>query len=547
MSLLFKLLFIAFAANAAAKSFDFIIIGGGSSGSMLAYRLTENPSVSVLMLERGEDRCETYHNIVGFYGTLMTADPAYMPNILSKGLDDRHFFTNEINMRSTYITVATMLGGGASRNGNAFGRMSAAEMEGFNSSLWTFNATTDDWKALFSFDGCFEGPCDTNAHGTTGPLRYKTFPLDPVLQTVNDTYSLHHGLGWDNDSNDGTNVGFSLLHRNIKTVNGSPFRQDSYCELLKPVVEKRKNLEILTGATVTKIEIKKNGKHKVEYLHEGKVHSDKAKKETILANGVYESVQLLELSGVGNCTHLHRFGIPCLHENEHVGENLVDNPNFSSLYVTSSPAPPEESYGSILIGYKPLDDSKMGGVEIAATSFRTATPYGNVTALFTYVADLFHGSVGSVHIKSDNPLRDPKITADVYASNPTRVARIREAFRTSDNALHAINEQMDVSYFTRASPSYTVVPINATDAQLDAYITSDNGFTLAWHPTGTASMHKVVDERLRLIDGKGKVVKGIRIVTNGIIPNVMRSHSTSSFSMHSGQIASRLLKEDHGV
>lgn len=547
-AVIFKLLFISFAVNAAAKSYDFIIVGGGSSGAMLAYRLTESKSTSVLMLERGEDRCDTYHGIVGFYGSLMTADPDYMHNILSKGIDDRHYFTNEVNRRSSYMTVATMLGGGATRNGNAFGRMSAAEMEGFNSSLWTFNATVEDWKDLFSFDGCLEGPCNTEAHGTRGPLRYKTFPLDPVLQVVNTTYSVHHGLAWDDDSNDGTNLGLSIMHRNIKSFNGKPYRQDSYCELLKPIVSSRKNLDILTSATVLKIEFAKNGKHKVQYLHEGKVHTDKAKKEVILANGVFDSVQLLELSGVGNCSHMYKFGIPCLHENNHVGENLIDNSNFGSLYVTPMPPPAEENYGSILVAYKPYEENpSIAGLEMAATSFHTSTPMGNVTALFTYIADFEHGSIGNAHIKSDNPLREPRVSADIYASKPEKVNRIRDAFRISDNALHSVNEQMGFPYFTRISPSYTVLPLNATDAQIDAYILSDSGFTMSWHPTGTTSMHKVVDERLRLIDGEGKVIKGVRVVTNGIIPNNMRSHSTSSFSMFSGQVASRFIKEEYGI
>ena len=153
-----------------------------------------------------------------------------------------------------------MFGGGATRNAQAFGRMSANEMLGFESYLWTFNATTDDWKQLFSYQKCLthEG-CDTNAHGTVGPLHDNTFEPDSILGGMADLFMAKFGMKWIDDSNDGTNLGMSVMHRNIKVSAEGVFRQDSYCDLLKGVIASRFNLKVVSNALITKVILRKNG------------------------------------------------------------------------------------------------------------------------------------------------------------------------------------------------------------------------------------------------------------------------------------------------
>lgn len=104
------------------------------------------------------------------------------------------------------------------------------------------------------------------------------------------------------------------------------------CFLLKAVIDSRPNLEVVSGATVTKIHLNVNGKNNVTYvMGDGTSHTDKAKYDVIVAAGALESPKLVKLSGVGNCQELTALGIPCLHENNHVVEHLWDETILSIL------------------------------------------------------------------------------------------------------------------------------------------------------------------------------------------------------------------------
>lgn len=540
------LIVFCFVFGTFGQQYDFIIVGGGGPGATLAYRLSENPTVKVALIERGSDLCHIFGNIVGFYGAASTAPPSVIPDIFSRTIYDRHWFSREITTNSRYIPVSTMMGGGAARNGNAFGRMSIAEMEGFNSPLWTFNATTQDWKALFTYVKCLTSPCDLNAHGTTGPLMENTFAPDSVLEIVKNAYMSAFNLSWDDDSNDGTNIGLSLMHRNIKLNNfGIPIRQESYCSLLKPVIDVRPNLHVITEAVVTRIDLKKNGKNRVEFFHRGKDYSYQAKNEVIIATSPIEAPQLLKLSGVGPCSELATFGIECLYDNPHVGETLQDNPTVGLIYVTPPPITP--SLGSIVVGYIKSDpNQQLADIEVAATTLAVPTQVGILNGVLAYVSDFEHGGLGRVLLKSADPLKEPTVSVNVYTYNASRISRLREKVKQIREAFQAVNVQLGVPFFTQADPRADELPLNASDAAIDAYLNSEAGSSLSWHWTGSTAMHKVVDERLRLIDGLGNIIPGVRVVGNGVVPNCLKSHSTSSFSMMVGQTASRLIKEEYG-
>ncbi len=223
----------------------------------------------------------------------------------------------------------------------------------------------------------------------------------------------------------------------------------------------------------------------------------------------------------------------------------MDNPIDAFVYITPPATSP--SYGSIIVGYidTEQDANNFNDYQITSSTFLLPTPFGILNAVQTLVSDYHHGSTGSVTLKSRDPLMDPIISANFYVNHPERKARFLNTLKQTREALLGFNAIVNASYFTQISPTTDVLPLDATDLQWNTYIESNNGYGPDWHWTGSTSMHKVVDERLRLVDETGSVVPGIRIVGNGVVPNCIRSHSTSSFSMFIGQVASRMILEDN--
>lgn len=522
-----------------ARRYDFIIMGGGSPGAVLAARLSEDRKTKVLLIERGDNRCELFKNIVGFWGTSTTVPPPLIPDFFERSIYNEHYYTREVNTVSRYIPVPYLAGGAGTTNGNAFSRLSADELNDFNSPLWTFDQTTEDWKDLYTYQQCVTSSCNTTAHGTRGPLVVDIYPPDNVLALVNNTLAAAFNLTWDEDSNDGTNRGISLMHRNIKVdENGIPARQEPYCNFLQQFIGQRKNLDVVTQATVLKADLRNNGKHFVEYLHQGNVYRERAKKEIIFAAGAIETPKLMKLSGIGPCAELQKFDIECIVENDEVGENLLDSVQDGLLYV--NPPPSSFNPGSIVVAY--FDD-----YEIAATSIKVPTPTAVLDGTFVLVIDLQHGGTGSVLLNSANPLEDPVLSLNIYTVVPNSIDRLRDRLRVVRQAFESVNQQFGFPYFTAVSPSLDELPVNATDQQIDDYLRGPNGATPEWHFTGSTSLHKVVDDRLRLIDNNGNVYPGVRVVGNSIVPNVIRSHSTSSTAPWIGQVASRFIKEDYNI
>lgn len=521
---------------------DFVVIGGGSTGSVIGGRLSENPKEQVLILERGEDRCHIFEDIVGYWISDFNERPEISADLREKSIYDTHYYSREINQVSRYLPMPFQAGGAALRNGNAFSRLTESELAGFNSSLWTFDATTNDWKDLFYHVPCTTSAgCNPDAHGTRGILHTNTFPPDANVALARDAMMEYFNLSWNNDSNGRSNIGVSLMHRNIKVVNGKPYRQEPYCNYLKPLLSQRRNLKMVTSALVTKVTLKKNGKHVVEYIKDGNVYQVKAKKEVIFAAGAIETPKLLKLSGIGSCQELNRFDIDCVVENEHVGEHLQDLSMDGLVYV--NPPAPVASHGSIAVAY--TED----GIEVAVSPLRIPVAPGVVLDGMLFLSlDLKLGAIGSVRLKSANPMEAPNISLNVYTSAPDNIHRLAGAVRSVRRFVDQINQKKGYTHFTAAAPSLELLPINATEAEAEAYLRGPSGASVEWHYVGSTSMHKVVNERLQLIDGQGKVIPGIRIAGNGVTPpNVMKSHSTSSTSMWYGQVASRLIREDHNL
>ena len=259
-------------SSAHAEEYDFIIAGGGTAASVVAARLTENPDVKVLVLERGDDNSAIFSNVVQIWDAPMVGAGANQYLLAQQNYFIDKLYSQEANLgfRSLITFRPILLGGGSSINGNVYSRFSSDDLAAWNNTFWTYNNTLDDWKALESCSGV-AGTCDPQYHGTDGPIHTVTVQPNTILQHVMNVMPTIFNVSLNPDVNGPSATGVGIMPRNVQVVGGLPVRQDSWSRVLKPV-SSRPNLVIKTGAKVLKIDYSSNGKHYVVYEYQDNIY-----------------------------------------------------------------------------------------------------------------------------------------------------------------------------------------------------------------------------------------------------------------------------------
>ncbi len=310
------------AAIGADASFDYIVVGAGSAGCVLADRLSESGRHRVLLLEAGPRDTMLDIHIPLFVARLLGNSRVTWP---FRSEPQKH-----LDGSVQLLVRGKVLGGSSSINGNVYVRGDPAEYDDWaraGCDGWCYDDLLPYFRRLERFP---QG--DSASRGHTGPIAVTRLENFDELSEAYLASCIEAGVPPVADYNDGTYAGAAYLQ--YSTRRG--FRCSTAASYLRRA-RRRSNLVIRTEAVVTRILMRGRAATGVEYLHDGTHVRATAARETLLAAGPMQSPKLLELSGIGNPAILAQAGVALVHALPGVGENLHDHPNTRAAFACAKP------------------------------------------------------------------------------------------------------------------------------------------------------------------------------------------------------------------
>lgn len=509
---------------------DYVIVGGGSAGCVVANRLSADQASKVTLLEAGKwDRHPFIRMPAGF-----------LPLMQSGVLDWGYYSEPQKNLggRKLYLPRGKVIGGSSAINGMVYFRGDESDYDQWaqlGNPGWSF---ADCLPYFIRSEGHKSGPRD--GHGTDGPLKTLRHGVRHPLSKAFVAAAQQMGLPWNDDLNHGSQHG---VGETDSTMLGN--RRWSAADAYLHPVRSRDNLTVITQARALRIVVENDRAVGVEFATgDGTVNMVRAVREVILSGGAVNSPQLLQLSGIGDADHLGPLGIEVVHDLKGVGRNLQDHPAMTVKQLCTQPI-------SLLNATRPLTSALQvaryfitgggpaayhGGEaqmlvktrpDIVAPDlqyFMTNILYTNngrtiidKHGFMTYFTLQRPGSRGSVKIRSADPATPPAIDLN-YFDDPNDIATMREGIRIS-RTLFA-----QPAFDPYRGEEYQPGSIARSDAELDAYIRSE--VTSNYHLSGTCKMGTdtmaVVDHTLRV-----RGLDGLRVIDASIMPRIVSGNTNA--------------------